>query len=103
LDSKTDDLHEILKKFDGILSKKIRQNIIKTIKDVDYSNPNCRKKLISYIKPILYNNKDMVIKTKKIVEENNKCDSDGIFKKGIKMKDIKKIYNEQIGNKKRHS
>ena len=56
LDSKTDDLHEILKKFDGILSKKIRQNIIKTIKDVDYSNPNCRKKLISYIKPILYYN-----------------------------------------------
>lgn len=73
LDSKTEDLHKLLDNFNGILSKKVRQNIMKTIKDADYSNPNCRRKLISYIKPILYNNKDMVIKTKKILEEiNNK-------------------------------
>ncbi len=103
LDSKTEDLHKLLEKFDGILSKKIRQNIIKTIKDADYSNPDCRKKLISYIKPILYNNKDMVIKTKKILEEleSDKNDDDDkladqeIFKKGTKMSDVKKILNNK--------
>ncbi len=69
LDIKTEDLHAIINKLDGIINKKTKQNIIKTIKDIDNSNPECRKKLISYIKPILHNNKDMVLKTKKLLEE----------------------------------
>lgn len=69
LDVKTEDLYLILDKLDGIINKETKQNIIKTINDVDNPNPERRKKLVSYIKPILYNNKDMVIKTKKMLEK----------------------------------
>ena len=69
LNANTERLNYILDNFDDALSKKTRNKIINTIKDVDFSNTQNRKKLISYIKPILYNNKDMVIKTIKILEE----------------------------------
>src|SRR5207253_9227190 len=100
LDAKTDDLNTILDKFDGVLDKKIRRNIIDTIRDVDYSNPTRRKKLISYIKPILHSNKDVVIKTKKILENLKKEDDDEladqeVFKKGTKMSDVKKLFKNK--------
>jgi hypothetical protein len=97
LDAKTDDLNTILDKFDGVLSKKIRQKIIDTIRDVDYSNPTRRKKLISYIKPILHDNKEIVIKTKKILEKLRKDDEyadEDVFKKGTKLRDVKKLFKK---------
>jgi hypothetical protein len=102
LDTKTDDLNLILDKLGDTLSKKIRQNIITTIENADYSKPNCRRKLISYIKPILYNNKDIVIRTKKILEKINGDEEyvDGnVFKKGTKIKDVKKLFNQNIRKK----
>lgn len=48
------------------LNKKTREKIEETIKHMDYSKPNARKKLKSYLKPILYNHKNMIIKNKKI-------------------------------------
>jgi len=104
LDTKRDDLNTMMDKLGDTLSKKTRQNIIKTIEDTDYSKPICRKKLISYIKPILHNNKDMVIKTKKLLEGLSENDieyaDNEVFKKGTKLNDIKKIYNEKINKKK---
>ncbi len=101
LESKTEDINVILDKLSGNLSKKIKNNIIETMADVNFSNPDRRKKLISYIKPILYNNKDMVIKTKKKIEEDSSDElaDEEIFKKGTKLKDIKRIYEEKINGK----
>jgi len=93
LDAKTEDFNSMLDKLGDDISKKTRENIINTIKDVDYSKPIARKKLISYLKPVLANNSDMVLKTKKLLEEYNADEEyadEEVFKKGIKIKDIKK-------------
>jgi hypothetical protein len=90
-------------KMGDILSEKTRENIIKTIENTSYSHPHRRKKLISYIKPILYNNKDIVIRTKKMLENFEQNDEDidlNVFKKGTKIKDIKKMYKEKFLGKK---
>lgn len=47
------------------LNEKTQTRIRRAIENADYSQPDARKKLISYIKPILYNNKEMIIKTRK--------------------------------------
>jgi hypothetical protein len=71
LDAKTEDFNEILNEMGDFLDKKTRQKIKETIDNADYSKPNYRKKLISYLKPILHNNKDMIIKTRKMNELDN--------------------------------
>jgi hypothetical protein len=71
LDLRTEDLKSIVENFGSALSKKAKENIIKTIEDADYSKLEQRKKLISYIKPILYNNKDIVLETRKLIKQIN--------------------------------
>ena len=71
LDAKIEDLNEILNEMGVFLNKKTRQRIKETIENADYSKPNCRKKLKMYIKPLLYNNKEMIIKTRKLLEDND--------------------------------
>lgn len=71
LDAKLEDLNEILNEMGDFLNKKTRNKIKETIENADYSKPNYRKKLISYLKPILYNNKEMIIKTRKMIESAN--------------------------------
>jgi len=68
LDAKTEDLNEILNDMGDFLNKKSRNKIKKAIEDTNYDSipPGSRKKLMKYIKTILYNNKDMIIKTKKL-------------------------------------
>lgn len=68
LDAKTEDLNEIINEFGDCLNKKTRIKIKNAIENADYSKPDCRKKLISYLKPILFNNKNMIIKTRKNFE-----------------------------------
>ncbi|XWV26673.1 hypothetical protein QJ857_gp0387 [Tupanvirus soda lake] len=51
------------------LNKKTRNKIKQTIENFDYSKPGARKKIRSYLKPILYNHKDMIIKTRKLTKE----------------------------------
>jgi len=88
LDAKTEDFNTMLDKLGDTVSDKTRQNIINTIKDVDCSKPVARKKLISYLKPLLVNNSDMVLKTKKLLEEYNADEEyadEEVFKKGIKI------------------
>ena len=104
LDAKTEDFYLILEKIGDDIDKKTKQKIINTINDVSYSRPKARKKLISYLKPILFTNRNMVIKTKKLIEEysepsdddtNENNDSDEyadpeVFRAGVKMCDIRK-------------
>ena len=69
IDAKIDDLNEVLDDMGDFLNKKTRNRIKETIENMDQSKPDARKKLKSYIKPILYNHKDMIIKTRKLTEE----------------------------------
>ncbi|AFX92036.1 hypothetical protein CE11_00003 [Megavirus courdo11] len=65
LDSKVEDLNIIVNELSDYLNKKSIKKIKDAIKDADFSKPDSRKKLISYIKPILYENKDIIIKPEK--------------------------------------
>ncbi|AYV85413.1 MAG: hypothetical protein Satyrvirus15_10 [Satyrvirus sp.] len=71
LDAKVEDLNKILSEMQNFLNKKTRNKIKKAIEDANYDSipPGSRKKLMKYIKNILYNNKDMIIKTKKLMNE----------------------------------
>lgn len=72
LDAKKEDLTEILKKINGMFKKKIIQKIKDTIENTDYDKPRARARLKSYLKAILYSNKDMIKKTKKLSDD--RCD-----------------------------
>ncbi len=111
LDSKTEDLNEIIDEYGDCLSENSRKKIKETIENTDYSKPDRRKKLISYLKPILYNNRDMIIKTRKIFENNNTSPSlddiddetlelEKISQRKIEIEKRKKLENEKISIKK---
>ena len=72
LDSKITDLKEIMDDMKEFLNEPTQTRIRRAIETADYSQPDARKKLISYIKPILFNNKDMIIKTRKGTKEEYK-------------------------------
>ncbi len=72
LDAKIEDLHEILNDMGDFLTIDVRDEILNAIENADHKSPNSRKKLMKYIKAILYNNKDMIIKTRKFTEEHIK-------------------------------
>ncbi len=69
IESKIDDLNSILNDMKDFLNKKTRDKIKETIENFDCTKPGARKKLKSYLKPILYNHKDMIIKTRKLTRE----------------------------------
>ena len=71
LDSKREDFDDVLDEMRDFLNKKTRKQIKETIKHIDYSNRDNRKKIISYLKPILHDNKEMIIKTRNEIENNN--------------------------------
>jgi len=62
IDAKMEDLNEILNDMKDFLNKKTRNKIRETIEHFDYSKPDHRKKLKTFLKPILYNNKNMILK-----------------------------------------
>lgn len=78
VDAKIDDLKNILYDGKDILIDEINDKIKKTIETLNYCRPNERKKLFGYIKPILFDNKNMIIKTRKLFEfnEDNNIDDD---------------------------
>jgi len=77
LDSKITDLKEIMEDMKEFLNESTLTRIRRVIENADYSQPDARKKLISYLKPILYNNKEMIIKTRKNIGSNNEDLSEG--------------------------
>jgi len=77
VDLKTDDLDGVINDMEDFLGKKARQKIKNAIENIDYSKPGYRKKLRLYLRPILYNHKDMIIKTRKLTKEQEEL----IFKK----------------------
>ena len=68
IDAKIEDLNDILNNL-NYLNKKSRNKIKETITHFDASHPNARKNLKSFLKPILYNSKDMVKKTRKMTRD----------------------------------
>lgn len=69
IDAKMDDLNDILTEMGEYLNEKTINRIKYTIESTDYSKPDARKKLKTYLKPILYNNKDIILKTKKLTKK----------------------------------
>ena len=69
LDAKQEDLNEILDDMGDFLNEKTRNKIESAIKDMHPMNHLSRKKLSTYLKPILYNCRDIIIKTRKITKE----------------------------------
>jgi hypothetical protein len=69
IDAKIGDLEEILNEMGDILSESARNKIKEAIENMDCSKPGARKKLKSYLKPILYNHKELIIKTRKLTKE----------------------------------
>lgn len=69
IDTKIEDLNEILNDMGDFLNEKSQNKIKETIKNFDCSRPGARKKLKSFLKPILYNNKDMIVKTRKLSKQ----------------------------------
>lgn len=70
VDSKIEDLSDILNDMGEFLNEKTINRIKETIENFDYRKPNARKKLKTYLKPILYNNKDMILKTRQTGENS---------------------------------
>uniref|UniRef100_A0A6G6ABD1 C2H2-type domain-containing protein n=1 Tax=Borely moumouvirus TaxID=2712067 RepID=A0A6G6ABD1_9VIRU len=93
LDAKVEDLNSILNEMSDCLSKKSINKIKEAIEDTKLNKEGSRKKLITYLKPILYNNKDMIMKTRKHYEEGN-----DILKKGVTFKEFKKKWDDKKNN-----
>ena len=89
IEAKIDDLNSILDEYSDFFNKKTRNKLKETIENFDYTKPDARKKLKTYLKPILYNHKDMINKTIKLIkkQENETNDDDvEIEEKVIKRK-----------------
>jgi hypothetical protein len=65
-----EDLNDILNEMD-FLSKKTKKKIKDTIISLDCDKPGNRKKLASYIRPILYHHREMIEKTKLTKEQED--------------------------------
>ena len=71
IDVKIEDLNQILSDCQHLLNDETRDYIKNTIADVHISRSKARKKLKSYLKPILYNNRKIILKTKQQVDKYN--------------------------------
>jgi hypothetical protein len=65
IDAKKDDLNKLLNVFKPSLNGECIDKIKESLGRVSYSKDDQRKQLIKYLKPIFYDNKDMVLKTMK--------------------------------------
>lgn len=80
IDAKHEDLNEILDSMINIIKTKTINKIIETIEKSDCSKTDARKKLVAYLKPILYNNKDIVARTRKKMDNDDNDDIEPIKK-----------------------
>ena len=69
LDAKLEDLGEILNNF-TFLNKKTKNKIKESIERFDNDKPQARKKLKSFLKPILYNDREMILQTRIMIKQN---------------------------------
>jgi hypothetical protein len=97
IQAKVSDLNDILNDMGDILSKKTRNKIKETIENIDYTKPGARKKLKTYLKPILYNHKDMIIKTRKLTREQE----EEIFRKEQEQAELEAREEEEAIKQKR--
>lgn len=72
IQAKLEDLNGILNDMNDFLNKKTRKKIKETIESFATEKRGSRKKLKSYLKPLLYSNKDMIIKTRKLTKIQDK-------------------------------
>ncbi len=70
IDAKLEDLNDIMNEM-NFLTDDSKQKIRDTIIGLDRTKPGARKKFASYIKPILYNHREMIEKTKLTKEQED--------------------------------
>ena len=101
IDAKIEDLSEILNDMGDFLNKKTRARIKETMENVDYTKPGARKKLKSYLKPILYSYRDMIRKTRKLSEKqeeeiSRKEQEEAEFEAMLEEQQLRKIKKKKI-------
>jgi len=69
IESKISDLNDYLDNMYNYLNKKTINKIKETIDNMDYTKPDAIKKLGTYLKPLLYNNKDMIMETRNSIKD----------------------------------
>ncbi|ANB50171.1 hypothetical protein [Powai lake megavirus] len=90
IDHRIKDLNEIIYDMKNIINSKGIDNVKNAISDAGTYGSKLRKKLVTYLKPVLYINKDIVIQTKK----HNSNKHIDILKKGITFEDLNKVLHE---------
>lgn len=89
IEAKLEDLNDILNDM-VFLNEETKEKIRKTITNLDYKKRDERKKLGAYIKPILYNHRDMIIKTMKMVEKQRESDESDDEEVVVRKKSVKR-------------
>lgn len=69
IETKVSNLNNYLDKMKNYLNEETRNKIRETIESMDYTKPDAIKRLRTYLKPLLYNSKDMIMKTRKMVKD----------------------------------
>ncbi|AQN67868.1 hypothetical protein [Saudi moumouvirus] len=90
IDHRIKDLNEMIQNMKNVINSKGIDNIKNAISDAGTYGSKIRKKLVTYLKPVLYVNKDIVIQTKK----HNSNKHIDVLKKGITFEDLNKILHE---------
>src|SRR5271155_5436037 len=70
IDAKREDLNNILNEMSELFNEETINKIKRVLKNTDYTRLDCRKKLMSYLKPILCNKKGIVEKTRNMMTNN---------------------------------
>ena len=105
LDAKIEDLNDILNDYEDIISKKHIKRIKDTIDSVNVSlsRSDARKKLRSYLKPILFNGKNMVIATKNKLDcASQSCENFDISEDYSSREEDSNSYERIIKNKSKY-
>lgn len=89
VETKTEDLNEFLNEMCDILNNETKEKIKQAIKD--FYDTKSRKKLKSYLKIILFDNKDMIKKTKKLAKYVSDSNDDDDSDDEINVKKTKKL------------
>ncbi len=81
IETKVSNLNDYLNKMRNYLNEETRNKIKETIESMDYTKPDAIKKLRTYLKPLLYNSKDMIMDTRKTIKDDDEIQEDQVHKK----------------------
>lgn len=70
INSKCDDLNQIIIDLGDHLSEITKNRIKQSIKNVDYRDKDTRNCFIRHLKPVLVNNRNMVINTRQLIKQH---------------------------------